>query len=195
MTKLRRLLALTLLLGLPIAALPRSVQGQTTPDIKTVIETYKQALTKLDGATVASLFDDNIVLDDLGTTAKGKQEAIAELGQAVAQNPGLAISFSDTVYVLDTAIERFAFSSDPVQSAGFSAVVGEGEELVGRGKLAGTHRGEFMGIPATGKRVEVGFMSHIRMQNAQDAEEWELIDMVSLLQQLGAMPAPEQAPA
>lgn len=116
------ILMLTLVLGLGSGALPRPVHAQTPPDIQTVIETYKQALTRLDGATIASLFDDNIVIDDLGMTAKGKAEAIAELGQAVAQNPGLTISFGDTVYVLNTAIERFAFTSDPVRAVGVSRV-------------------------------------------------------------------------
>src|SRR5579859_151453 len=115
-----RIPAVALLLSVFLLFPARSLQSQQAPDIKTVIETYKQALMKLDGPTVASLFDDNIVVNDLGMTAKGKAEAIAELGQAVAQNPGLTITFGDTVYVLDTALERFAFSSDPVTAAGFS---------------------------------------------------------------------------
>lgn len=41
----------------------------------------------------------------------------------VAQNPGLSITFGDTVYVLDTAVERFAYTSDPLQAAGFARVM------------------------------------------------------------------------
>lgn len=130
-----------LLLAVPLVAAllfgrPAALRAQTPPDIRTVIETYKQALSRLDGATVASLFADDVVVNDLGMTAKGKQEAIAELGQAVAANPGLAITFGDTVYVLDTAIERFAFSSDPVTAAGFSRLWVIETIVVMNGKIA-----------------------------------------------------------
>lgn len=96
--------------------------AQQPADVRTVVETYKQALMQLDGATIAGLFDDNVVINDLGVTAKGKAEAVAELRQVVAQNPHLQITFGETVYVLNTAIERFAYTSDPVQAAGVSRV-------------------------------------------------------------------------
>ena len=112
-----------------------SVRAQQSPDIKAVVETYKQALTKLDGPTVASLFDDNIVISDFGATANGKAAAIAELQGAVAANPNLSITLSDTVYVLNTAIEREAFSSDTTRAAGVSRVVGIETIVVLNGKI------------------------------------------------------------
>ena len=79
------------LAGMVIAFMALSAAGsrgsagaQQPPNIRTVIETYKRALMKLDGPAVAALFDDNIVLDNFGDTAKGKAEAIALLRDATA---------------------------------------------------------------------------------------------------------------
>jgi hypothetical protein len=114
--RVRSVLA-SVLLGLVVYAYAYPISAQQ-PDVRGVVERYKQALVALDGPAVASLFDDHMVINDLGMTANGKAEAIAELSQVVAQNPQLGISFSDTEYVLNTAVERLAFSSDPVRAAG-----------------------------------------------------------------------------
>jgi len=129
------MIVVALLLGGALLGRPGPLHAQPAPDIKTVIETYKQALSRLDGATVASLFADDVVINDLGMTAKGKAEAIAELGQAVAANPGLTVTFGDTIYVLDTTIERFTFRSDPVTAAGFSRLLVIETIVVVNGKI------------------------------------------------------------
>jgi len=54
----------------------------------------------------------------------------------------------------------------------------------------GTHRGELMGIPATGKPIEVEAISVFRVENGKIAEEWTVWDALGLLQQVGAVPAP-----
>ena len=56
--------------------------------------------------------------------------------------------------------------------------------FVGRG----THTGEFMGIPATGKKIEVSAITIARIENGKVAEEWEELDMFGLLTQLGMEP-------
>jgi len=130
------------LIGLVVVSLTLGAAGslsgagaQRTPDIKMVIETYKQALMKLDGPAVAALFDDNIVLDNFGETAKGKAEAIALLREAIAAQPNLSVSLGETVYVLNTAIEREAFSSDATRAAGVSRVWGIETIVVLGGKI------------------------------------------------------------
>lgn len=72
-------------------------------------------------------------------------------------------------------------------------LVAEGDRVVARLRGRGTHRGEFMGIPPTGKVADVGAISLMRFENGRVAEEWEQIDMLAMLQQLGAMPAAESA--
>lgn len=51
--------------------------------------------------------------------------------------------------------------------------------------LTGTHRGPIMGLPATGRAVSVDGIVHSRMRDGRIADEWELIDMAGLMEQLG----------
>ncbi len=69
-------------------------------------------------------------------------------------------------------------------------VIAEGDLAAARVTYIGTHQGEFVGIPATGRRTEVGGVDFFRMQDGRQAEHWGGADMASLLQQLGVMPAP-----
>ncbi|ATB34176.1 ester cyclase [Melittangium boletus] len=59
--------------------------------------------------------------------------------------------------------------------------------------LTAVHTGSFMGIPATGRRVEVADHPHYRIQNGKIVEIWDQLDMLSLLRQLGALPTVAQA--
>jgi predicted ester cyclase len=60
--------------------------------------------------------------------------------------------------------------------------------------MTGTHQGEFNGIPATGKQVKVMGISIWHFdENGQNVKEYELLDGVGLLTQLGVLPAPEAA--
>lgn len=54
--------------------------------------------------------------------------------------------------------------------------------------LTGTHQDELMGIPATGKSVNIDGMLRSRFEHGQIIEEWELLDQLSMLQQLDIVP-------
>ena len=54
--------------------------------------------------------------------------------------------------------------------------------------LTGTHQGDLMGIPATGKSVEFGGTDIIRIRDGKIAEHWGSTDTMSLMQQIGAVP-------
>jgi steroid delta-isomerase-like uncharacterized protein len=69
-------------------------------------------------------------------------------------------------------------------------MVSEGDKVVARIKGRGTHRGDFMGVPPTGKTVEAGAITIMQFRDGKVAEEWEQIDVMGLMQQLGAVPAP-----
>ncbi len=125
-----------LFLAVAILSQAGQVHAQQPPDIQTVVASYKQAIIKGDGATVAALFADDVVVSDLGTTASGKAAALEELRQAFAQNPNFSIAFSDTSYVLNTAIQRFAFASDPIRAAGFNRIWAIETLVVQNGKIA-----------------------------------------------------------
>lgn len=72
-------------------------------------------------------------------------------------------------------------------------VIAEGERLAARYTVRATHRGEFMGIPATGTRVTFEGITILRFEGGRCAERWQSADMLGLMQQLGAIPAPEEA--
>jgi predicted ester cyclase len=69
-------------------------------------------------------------------------------------------------------------------------LVVEGGAAAARITFTGTHRGDLVGIPATGKRVEVGGMAILHVRGGKIAAQWTAADMLGLRQQLGAMPAP-----
>jgi steroid delta-isomerase-like uncharacterized protein len=62
------------------------------------------------------------------------------------------------------------------------------DKVVVRSKLTGTHQGELMGIPATGKSVDVQLIDIIRFGNDGLAHEhWGVIDSMAMMQQLGVV--------
>ena len=61
----------------------------------------------------------------------------------------------------------------------------EGDRVAVRWTWTGTHAGELMGTPPTGKRVTTGGMGFYRVVDGQIAEEWVLEDMAGVMQQLG----------
>jgi predicted ester cyclase len=65
----------------------------------------------------------------------------------------------------------------------------EGNKEMHRYVIRGTHQGEFMGIPATGKEVVVTGITLARIEEGKIAEEWSQADMLGLMQQLGVVPA------
>lgn len=66
-----------------------------------------------------------------------------------------------------------------------------GDKVVGRIRATGTHTGEaFMGVPASGKQVTTQVVDIIRFDGEGLAcEHWGLMDVLSMMQQLGAIPA------
>ena len=71
-------------------------------------------------------------------------------------------------------------------------LIAEGDKVTMRYGWGGTHRGELMGIPATGKQVRTSGISILRIANGKIAEQWDNFDNLSMLQQLGVIPAPGQ---
>ncbi len=71
-------------------------------------------------------------------------------------------------------------------------MIAEGDKVVVRGTWNGTHEGAFMGIPATGRRVTVSQIDVSRVADGRMVEHWGQFDALGLMQQLGAVPPPEQ---
>ena len=63
--------------------------------------------------------------------------------------------------------------------------IAEGDKVVTRTVFTATHTGTFRGIPATGRRIAVDEIQITRMKDGKVAERWSLLDMPSLLKQIG----------
>jgi steroid delta-isomerase-like uncharacterized protein len=68
--------------------------------------------------------------------------------------------------------------------------IAEGDKVFSRGVWSATHKGEFNGIPATGKRFTISIMVMDHILNGQIVEHWAQPDLLGLLQQLGIIPTP-----
>ena len=64
----------------------------------------------------------------------------------------------------------------------------EDDVVITRATIFGTHQGEFMGIPPTGKSVAYPGIDIIRVDGETLVERWGKFDDVGLMQQLGAIP-------
>ena len=70
-------------------------------------------------------------------------------------------------------------------------VLASGDKVVARARATGTNQGEFMGMPATGKSVDVQLIDIIRFgDDGLAREHWGVFDALGMMQQLGAIPAP-----
>ena len=69
-----------------------------------------------------------------------------------------------------------------------------GDRVAVRVRVKGTHRGELMGVPASGNEVDVEQITIFRLdEDGRCLERWVRLDEVDFLQQIGAMPAPAAA--
>ena len=71
--------------------------------------------------------------------------------------------------------------------------IAEGDKVVTRWTAHGTHKGELVGIPATGKSSTVTGITVDRIENGKIAENWAIFDQFGMMQQLGVLPMPEAA--
>ena len=71
--------------------------------------------------------------------------------------------------------------------------IAEGDKVVTRWTAHGTHKGELVGIPATGKSSTVTGINVERIVNGKIVESWGIFDQFGMMQQLGVIPVPELA--
>jgi predicted ester cyclase len=90
-----------------------------------------------------------------------------------------------------TGMLRSAF---PDFKATIEDILAEGDKVVIRMTWSGTQTGdEFMGIPATGKKVSIGVIDIIRIAGGKLVEHWGQMDSMLMMQRLGAIPTPAEA--
>lgn len=85
------------------------------------------------------------------------------------------------------AAHRIMLAGFPDYHTVIEDMLAEGEKVAARIRMTGTNTGDFMGIPATGRRVEFTGIYIVRISNDKIVEHWGEEDSVSLLQQLGVL--------
>jgi steroid delta-isomerase-like uncharacterized protein len=120
--------------------------------------------------------------------SEGKTEVIDELcAPDFVDHDPLPGSTADLAGLKDFVAQiRAAFPDMQVTA---DDIVAEGDRLAVRSTMRGTHEGDFMGIPGSGKKVEVSNYDFVRFENDQAAEHWGVIDSAALMEQIGMAPA------
>ena len=72
----------------------------------------------------------------------------------------------------------------PDMRADVTHAVAEGEMVVCRFEVTGTHRGTFLGMPGSGRKVHYQEIAIVRMDGGKIAEHWSVADALAILQQL-----------
>lgn len=72
-------------------------------------------------------------------------------------------------------------------------MIAEGDKVAARATASGTHQGDFLGIPPTGKHATWSEIHIGRVVDGKFVEHWANSDQLGLLQQLGVVPTPEQS--
>ena len=130
---------------------------------KAVFERLMSALNAKDTATMESLMADDFVDNDaMPGMAPGRQGMIDMMGMFVGAFPDLNV-----------VVDHW---------------VAEGDLVAGVMTTKGTQTGEFMGMPASGKKFSVREMHMVRVANGKMAEHWGLANEMSMMQQLEFMP-------
>ena len=81
----------------------------------------------------------------------------------------------------------------PDANVAIEDLVAEGDRVMCRNTFTGTHQGPLMGIPPTGSAVTISAITILRFAGGKCIERWTQADNLSLMQQLGILPAPQRA--
>ena len=129
-----------------------------------VRQMFEKAINQRDPSVFESFIDGRYVNHDMPAPEPGPEGLKAVMGGFFAAFPDMRIVVEQTV--------------------------GEGDIVCTRGYFTGTHDGEFMGIPATGTKINVKYMDMWRLDEGKAVENWVRLDMLGLMQQLGVVPGP-----
>lgn len=137
--------------------------------------------TEQNKATVRRIYDEMI-----------NQEQAHVIDELFAADVIVHDPFMGTIQGVDAfrqlmGVFNTAFPGHRVQ---VEAMIGEGDYVSVLHTHTATHNGPFMGMPATGKQITVNGNELFRLTDGKIVEFWRKDDDVSLLMQLGAMPAP-----
>lgn len=134
---------------------------------KALVRRFEDAVSSGDWGLISETIDEVVASDALISTPLPIEATGAELVKEIFGR--LHEAFPD----LHVAVED---------------VIAEGDKVVARNTVTGTHRGAYMGIPPTGKSITYDEIFICRFEGGQIAQTWGVVDVLSQMRQLGALP-------
>ena len=140
--------------------------GSNQPSNKALFRRFHDAMSTGDPARISSAIDelvepDVLIHQPLPVGGAGAQALKEVFGLLVRAFPDLRVTVED--------------------------LIEEGDKVVGRNSVTGTHRGEYTGLEPTGRSVEYEEIFIFRFAGGRIVETWGVVDVLAQLRQLGAV--------
>lgn len=132
-------------------------------------------------AIIRHFVDDAITHGNIDSAAKYAWEDVVEQVPMPGQGPGID-GLKDALRAMRTGFPDIVFS--------IQEQIAQGDKVVSRFEWTGTHKGEFLGMPATGRAVRVWGIVIDRLKEGRIKETRIIMDTLGLMAQLGALPSP-----
>jgi steroid delta-isomerase-like uncharacterized protein len=137
--------------------------------------------TDKNAAIVRRFAEEVITQGDLESAVRFAWEDVVEQVPLPGQGPGLE-GLKDILRAMRSAFPDLEFS--------IKEQIAEGDKVASRFEWTGTHSGEFLGVPATGRRVQVWGVVIDRLVQGRIKDTRIIMDMLGLMIQLGVFPPP-----
>ena len=139
-------------------------------------------MTPQENAAITRRFAEQVITQgDIESAAQFVWEDVVEQVPLPGQGPGLE-GLKDTLRTMRSAFPDLDFA---VQEQ-----IAEGDKVASRFEWTGTHKGEFLGVPATGRQVRVWGMVIDRLEEGRIKDTRIIMDTLGLMTQLGVFPPP-----
>jgi steroid delta-isomerase-like uncharacterized protein len=137
--------------------------------------------TESNAAVVRNFVEQVITQGDIDSASQFVSEDVVEQVPFPGQGPGLK-GLQDVI--------RGMRSGFPDLNFAIKEQISEGDKVASRFEWTGTHRGEFLGMPATGRPVRVWGIVIDRLENGRIKDTRIIMDSLGLMMQLGVIPPP-----
>jgi steroid delta-isomerase-like uncharacterized protein len=137
--------------------------------------------TDENAAIVRRFAEEVITQGEMESAARFVWEDVVEQVPLPGQGPGLE-GLKDILRAMRSAFPDLEFS--------IQEQIAQGDKVASRFEWTGTHSGQFLGVPATGRRVQVWGVVIDRLVQGRIKETRIIMDMLGLMIQLGLFPPP-----
>jgi len=143
-----------------------------------------QGMVQDNAAIIRRFVEEVITQGKIDSAAQYVWEDVVEKVPLPGQGPGLD-GMKDILRAMRAGFPDIVFS--------IQEQITEGDKVASRFEWTGTHKGEFLGVPATGRPVRVWGIVIDRLKDGRIKDTRILMDTLGLMSQLGALPSPPAA--